>query len=125
VKYGALLAVLTAFAGAQAFAVAENLPDSQALYWALTTMTTVGYGDVTPKTGTGQIIAVTVMLVGFGFVAVLTGAIAQRFIAPAEAEATMDRRELHDRLEALATRLERIEAAVLVRQPEGGGTDTR
>jgi voltage-gated potassium channel len=75
-------------------------------------MTTVGYGNVTPKTGTGQIIAVTVMLVGIRFVAGLTGAIAQRFIAPAEEEATMDRRELCHRLDALAARLDRLESAV-------------
>jgi hypothetical protein len=45
-------------------------------------MTTVGYGDVTPQTTAGRIIAVIVMLVGIGFVALLTGAIAQAFISP-------------------------------------------
>lgn len=109
VRYAALLAVLTAVAGAEAFSTAEGVPKNDALYWSLTTMTTVGYGDVTPETDIGRVIAVAVMLVGIGFVAVLTGAIAQRFIAPAEEEATMDRRELRERLDAIATRLDRLE----------------
>ena len=67
-RYAALLAVLTAFAGAQAFAVVENVPGSEALYWALSTMTTVGYGDVTADAAAGRAIAIAVMLVGIGFV---------------------------------------------------------
>jgi voltage-gated potassium channel len=112
VRYAALLAVLTAVAGAQAFSTAENVPTKDALYWSLTTMTTVGYGDVTPDTDTGRAIAVAVMLVGIGFVAVLTGAIAQRFIAPTEDAVLMGERELADRLDAIAMRLDRLEAQV-------------
>ena len=75
-------------------------------------MTTVGYGDVTPSTDAGRAIAVAVMLVGIGFVAVLTGAIAQRFIAPTEEAVLMGERELRDRLDAIAARLDRIEASL-------------
>jgi voltage-gated potassium channel len=109
VRYAALLAVLTAVAGAQAFSTAENVPTKEALYWSLTTMTTVGYGDVIPTTDTGRIVAVVVMLVGIGFVAVLTGAIAQRFIAPTEDAMVMGERELRDRLEDIAARLDQLE----------------
>jgi voltage-gated potassium channel len=98
-------------AGAQAFSNAENVPANEAIYWWLTTMTTVGYGDVVPTTDTGRIVAVIVMMVGIGFVAVLTGAIAQRFIAPAEEQVLMSERELADRLDAIAARLDRLEAA--------------
>jgi voltage-gated potassium channel len=52
------------------------------VYWAVTTITTVGYGDITPHTTAGRIVAAIVMLVGIGFVALLTGAIAQAFIQP-------------------------------------------
>ncbi len=45
-------------------------------------MTTVGYGDLTPHTTAGKIVAAIVMLVGIGFVALLTGAVAQAFIQP-------------------------------------------
>ena len=57
-------------------------------------------------------IAIAVMLVGIGFVAVLTGAIAQRFIAPAEHDAETSRADLHAKLDAIATRIERVEAAL-------------
>lgn len=45
-------------------------------------MTTVGYGDITPKTTEGKVIAVLVMLVGIGTATLLIGAVAQRFLAP-------------------------------------------
>jgi voltage-gated potassium channel len=109
VRYAALLAVLTAFAGGQAFADVEGTSDGTGLYWAMTTMTTVGYGDVVPHTGAGRVIAVAVMLVGIGFVAVLTGAIAQRFIAPEAEEAQTREEDLQSRLDDVGERLERIE----------------
>jgi voltage-gated potassium channel len=108
VRYAGFLAVLTAVAGAEAFRAVEGIPTGEALYWSLSTITTVGYGDVTPQTEEGRIIAVTVMLVGIGFAAVLTGAIAQRFIASEEPD--MSEAELRERLEDIAARLERLEA---------------
>jgi voltage-gated potassium channel len=49
-------------AGAGAFAGTQSLPFSTGLYWAVTTATTVGYGDVTPHNGAGRVIASLVML---------------------------------------------------------------
>ena len=49
-------------------------------------MTTVGYGDLSPQTGGGKGLAAVVMLVGIGFVAILTGAVAERFLKPDVAE---------------------------------------
>ncbi|MFO7170318.1 MAG: ion transporter [Chloroflexota bacterium] len=43
------------------------------IYWAVVTMTTVGYGDVAPQTPLGQMLAVVVMLLGYGIIAVPTG----------------------------------------------------
>ena len=51
------------------------------MWWAIVTVTTVGYGDIVPKTDAGRVIDIIVMLGGIGFLAVLTAAIAQRFIA--------------------------------------------
>ena len=50
------------FAGALAFSATQHVPVTTGLYWAITTATTVGYGDVTPKNGAGRIVAVAVML---------------------------------------------------------------
>ncbi|MEO8857724.1 MAG: ion transporter [Burkholderiaceae bacterium] len=43
------------------------------VYWAISTMTTVGFGDITPKTDLGRLIASCMMLVGWGILAVPTG----------------------------------------------------
>jgi voltage-gated potassium channel len=45
----------------------------QSMYWAIVTMTTVGYGDVAPQTVAGKILASIVMIIGYGIIAVPTG----------------------------------------------------
>lgn len=45
----------------------------RSIYWAIVTLTTVGYGDVSPQTGLGQVIASIVMIIGYGIIAVPTG----------------------------------------------------
>lgn len=57
----------------------SNIPVS--VYWAISTMTTVGFGDITPKTGLGQLIASLMMLVGWGTLAVPTGIVSAEFTA--------------------------------------------
>ena len=120
-QYTATLAALTAIGGGAGFAALEgNRSTADGVYWALTTMTTVGYGDVLPTTAATKTLAVVVMLVGIGFVAVLTGAIAQRFLTPAiEAEAVEVEEDLDtatasilSELRALQARLSDLEVAV-------------
>ncbi|NOQ17529.1 MAG: ion transporter [Methyloprofundus sp.] len=48
-----------------------SIPKS--VYWAIVTLTTVGYGDIAPQTPLGQIIAATIMIMGYGIIAVPTG----------------------------------------------------
>ena len=43
------------------------------IYWAVVTLTTVGYGDISPKTPAGQTLAAAVMIIGYGIIAVPTG----------------------------------------------------
>lgn len=45
----------------------------RSIYWAIVTLTTVGYGDLSPKTSVGQIVASIVMIIGYGIIAVPTG----------------------------------------------------
>jgi voltage-gated potassium channel len=56
------------------------------MWWALQTVTTVGYGDVTPKNPSGRIVAILVMLWGIAFLAVTTAAITSTFVARASKE---------------------------------------
>jgi len=56
-----------------------NVPLS--VYWAISTMTTVGYGDIAPKTGLGRFIASLMMLIGWGTLAVPTGIVTAEFTA--------------------------------------------
>ena len=50
------------------------------IWWAVVTVTTVGYGDLYPTTVPGRIVGMLLMLVGIGFLAVLTATIASHFI---------------------------------------------
>jgi len=56
-----------------------NVPVS--VYWAISTMTTVGFGDIAPKTGLGRFIASVMMLIGWGTLAVPTGIVSAEFTA--------------------------------------------
>ena len=58
----------------------SNIPKS--IYWAVVTITTVGYGDITPITFWGQTISVIVMLLGYSILAVPTGIISSELIKP-------------------------------------------
>lgn len=50
------------------------------VWWAVVTVTTVGYGDLYPETVTGRLIGILVMLIGIGFISVLTATVASRFV---------------------------------------------
>jgi voltage-gated potassium channel len=51
------------------------------VYWAITTITTVGFGDITPKTDLGRLIASAMMLLGWGTLAVPTGIVTAEMTA--------------------------------------------
>jgi voltage-gated potassium channel len=122
VRYAAVLALLTALGGGAAFSAAEGREMSvwDGTWWAVSTMTTVGYGDIYPNTDLGRVIAMLVMFVGICFIAILTAALAERFVAMQvraktadviedveEAEATVlqELREITRRLQQLETRV--------------------
>lgn len=87
-QYAVALAVLTAIAGGAAFSgVEQNVSIGNGIYWAIVTMTSVGYGDITPHTTAGRVVAVFVMFVGIGTATLLIGAVAQRFVKTTVQEA--------------------------------------
>lgn len=83
--YAALLALLTVVGGGavfDAFEAQQHLSAWEGVYWAITTMTTVG-SNIYPETTGGQVTSCVLVLMGISFVALLTGAIAQRFLGEA------------------------------------------
>lgn len=58
----------------------EKMDFADALWWSFVTATTVGYGDLSPTTTGGRIVASFLMLVGIGFISILTGTIASFFV---------------------------------------------
>ena len=61
----------------------ESIPES--IYWAIVTITTVGYGDISPVTPLGKFIASIIMLIGYGIIAVPTGIITTEMAITARA----------------------------------------
>ena len=55
-----------------------SIPKS--IYWAIVTMTTVGYGDIAPQTALGQSIASVIMILGYGIIAVPTGIVSAEMV---------------------------------------------
>ena len=86
-KYASVVTLLVALTGAAAFQHAEPGKDYfDGVYWAVSTMTTVGYGDELPTNVEAKVISMVLMLVGIGYFAVVTGALAERFIERGEEE---------------------------------------
>ena len=87
-----------------------------AMWWALQTVTTIGYGDVTPKESSGRIVAGVVMLEGVALLAITTAVITSTFVTRAAREREdADTREeqaevrIEAKLDDMAARLERLE----------------
>jgi len=60
----------------------------RSIYWAIVTMTTVGYGDIAPQTVIGQTLAAALMIMGYGIIAVPTGIVSAELIQAARGPVT-------------------------------------
>ena len=104
------------------FGIVEHLLDRETfptvwlgMWWALQTVTTVGYGDVVPQDTIGRAIASFLLLGGLALLSVVTATITSGFVArarretrsDAEAELLAEIRELRARVDEIAERLER------------------
>jgi len=95
------------------------------MWWAIQTVTTVGYGDVTPKNVAGRLVAAFVMLEAIALVAIVTAAITSTFVARAahlQVAAEVEEEEKADalvqaRFDDLSERLTRLET--LLRERSG------
>jgi voltage-gated potassium channel len=92
----------------------RNFPSlGSGLWWAVQTVTTVGYGDRVPTSVGGQLLAALVMLLGIGFITVITAAITSSFVSRARLERSHgDGVSLAEQFTKIDERLARIEEAV-------------
>jgi len=58
------------------------------IYWAVVTLTTVGYGDISPKTALGQTFSVLIMILGYGIIAIPTGIVTHEIVRQSKAVST-------------------------------------
>ncbi|HWM15930.1 MAG TPA: potassium channel family protein [Microbacterium sp.] len=101
----------------------------EGMWWAIQTVTTVGYGDVTPKSAAGRLVAAALMLEGVAFVAVVTAAITSNFVERARAQRGVDEATHQDltaqrvdtQLQDITERLARLERMLSEQSPGAGG----
>ena len=72
--------VFIVFVGSSIFSVVEEKAFSDSLWWAIVTVTTVGYGDIVPSSIFGKWLAIILMLVGIGTIGMLTSALTNFFV---------------------------------------------
>jgi voltage-gated potassium channel len=83
------------------------------LWWAIQTVTTVGYGDLVPTSTVGRLVAALVMVAGIGFLTVVTAAITSSFIESAKRRLQGNETDpLSAKLDQIGARLEVIEAGL-------------
>jgi voltage-gated potassium channel Kch len=84
-RYAGLVLLLVVVGGGAIFSAversAQHISIESGIWWAIVTVTTVGYGDIVPHTEAGRGVAVIVMITGIGTAALLVGAASQRFVA--------------------------------------------
>lgn len=91
-----------------------------AVWWAIVTVVTVGYGDYTPVTVPGRVVAVVMMFAGVSVLSVVTAAVASRWIGRAQSEASPDQTVTIADLQQQLAQIQ-AELARLTRSGEGTG----
>jgi len=100
-----MVMLAAAFGGLFVMAEADGSSYGDGVWWAVVTLTTVGYGDFYPTTSGGRLVAILLMVFGIGFVAIFTGAVAAYFVEEEESD-------LRDEVHAVREQLDRIERAL-------------
>jgi voltage-gated potassium channel len=89
----------------------------QGMWWAVQTVTTVGYGDLVPHSTVGRAIGSVVMLTGIAFISLITASVTAMLIEQARQRRPSPEDPVAARLEEISDRLETIEARLEGRKP--------
>jgi len=94
----------------------KNFPNiGDSLWWAIQTVTTVGYGDLVPASAAGRLVAALVMLVGIGFLTVITAAIISTFNETARKRIEGNTSDgISTKIDEISARLEMIDAKLKI-----------
>jgi voltage-gated potassium channel len=119
-RYAAYLIIVSWSIGVVVFGVVERLVDPGTfdnvwlgMWWAIQTVTTVGYGDVVPGSTAGKVIGSILMLGGLALFAVVTGTITSAFVAQRQREGlAVGDDPIARRLDAMATKLDELQAEI-------------
>lgn len=94
------------------YCISEKVSFSTALWWSITTATTVGYGDVSPTTGLGKTAAILLMFLGIGFIGMLTSSLTNFFDTSTDNDLEKELAELKQQNKDLEDHLSRLEKLV-------------
>ena len=89
-----MIAAMAILLASVAMTYFEHMAFKDALWWSFVTATTVGYGDLSPASGAGRIIACCLMLVGIGLIGSLTSTITSFFLRDTSKEPSSDKVEM-------------------------------
>lgn len=78
--YWIYVSVILLIIGAGAYSISERVSLAQSIWWAVATTTTVGYGDISPHTVVGKMVAFVLMVMGIGVIGMLTSSITTYFV---------------------------------------------
>jgi hypothetical protein len=125
-RYAAYLVIATWLSAIIVFGIVQRIADPHtyptiwlAWWWAIQTVTTVGYGDVVPGQPAGKAVAAVLMIGGLSFLSILTATITSSFVARRQERARARGEDpVMQEIARLSTQIESLEAAL--RRPPGG-----
>ncbi len=123
-RYAAYVIIVAWAIGVVVFGVVERIVDPGTfdtvwlgMWWAIQTVTTVGYGDVVPGSTAGKVIATFLMLGGLSLFAVVTGAITSAFVAQRQKDMADEDDPVTRRLDEVTAKLDALQSEVARLRP--------